>query len=120
MYHLTLLEALVITHFVADWFFRTKWETNNKEDHWLPLLVHCSVYTLGFIPVFYFYQLSYWWLSMLFVSHIILDERTLEEWLLIKNRGVQNLRGFTHHHIILLISDHILHLSVLALLVILV
>ena len=78
--NLTIFEALVITHFVMDWLFQTKWEADNKSKKWLPLFVHSSIYTLGFIPVFFWYQIGFSWLALLFLSHVFLDRRPFEIW----------------------------------------
>jgi hypothetical protein len=77
---LSLFEAFLVTHFIVDWLFQTKWEALNKATRWLPLLVHAVVYTIGFIPAFFYYGVPYAWLSVLFITHVILDRRTFELW----------------------------------------
>lgn len=91
----------------------------NKSKKWLPLFFHCIVYTVGFIPVFLIYEINLVWLILLFISHVILDRRTFEIWLL------KNLKGVTKENIsepawtiLLTIIDQILHIVILVLVVI--
>ena len=119
MYELTLFEALLLTHFVVDWIFQWKWEAKNKSKKWFPLFSHCTVYTIGFIPVFLIYGINLIWLILLFVSHIVLDERRFEIWLLENFRGVARKNTSDFLWTMLLIgTDQIFHIIILALVVI--
>lgn len=119
MFRLTIFEALLVTHFVVDWLFQGRWEAMNKSKKWLPLFFHCTVYTVGFIPVFLIYKINLVWLILLFVSHLIFDRRTFEIWLL------KNLKGVTKENILesawtilLTTIDQILHIVILVLVII--
>ena len=119
MFKLTLLEALLVTHILVDWIFQWKWEAMNKSKKWLPLFFHCTVYTVGFIPVFLIYKISLAWLVLLFVSHVILDRRKFEIWLLENFKGI--IKKDTPEAIwtmFLIVTDQILHVVILVLIVI--
>jgi len=111
---LTPFEALFLTHFVSDWLFQTKWETLNKSKQFLPLLVHCSIYTLFFIPAFYIYNIQLVHLLTLFVSHLILDNRQFEYWWLktIK-RTVKEDVSESLWNILVIGIDQVFHLAVI-------
>jgi len=120
MYELTIFEALLITHFIVDWIFQSKWEAENKSKEWLPLFFHCTVYTVGFLPVFLIYGINLTWLILLFVSHVIFDRRKFEICLL------KNIKKTTKENtleplwtMLLITIDQILHIIILVLVVIL-
>mgnify|MGYP003881624313 CR=1 FL=1 len=116
---ISLFEALVMTHFIVDWIFQWRWETMNKSKKLAPLLFHSGVYSLGFIPVFLIYNIHFSWLILLFFSHVFLDSRKFEIWLLEKFKGVKRREIPECLWWILLIGiDQILHITVLAILVI--
>ena len=119
MYQLTLFEALLVTHFVVDWIFQWKWEAANKSKKWLPLFFHCTVYTVGFIPVFLIYGIDLAWLILLFVSHVIFDRGKFEVWLLesFKRTTRKNTSEFSWR-MLLVVIDQVLHIVILALVVI--
>lgn len=119
MYELTFFEALLVTHLIVDWIFQWKWEAMNKFKEWLPLFFHCTIYTLGFIPVFLIYGINLTWLILLFVSHVIFDRRKFEIWLLEKFKRITEKNISESLWMILLIGiDQILHIVILALVVI--
>jgi len=104
---------------VMDWLFQGKWEIKNKSEKWLPLLFHCAVYTIGFIPVFLIYKISLIWLVLLFTSHIIFDERRFVYWLLRDFKGItEENTSETIWKIYLIGTDQILHIVILMLIVI--
>lgn len=111
---LTLFEAFFITHLVMDWIFQTNWEMRNKTNKRFPLLVHSVIYTFGFIPVFLFYKINFIWLGLIFLSHIFLDCRTFEIWLLEKFKGFKKEDNPESIWWILLIGiDQTFHLIIL-------
>ena len=119
MSNLTLFEALFVTHLIMDWIFQWEWEAMNKAKKWLPLFFHCTIYTIGFLPVFLIYQVSLIWLILLFVSHVIFDRRIFEIWLLEKFKGISRKEVSESLWMILLIGiDQVLHIMILALIVI--
>jgi hypothetical protein len=116
--NLTPFEAFLITHLVADWLFQTHWEAVNKAEKFLPLFVHSSIYTLCFIPAFYYFEFNWLFLLILFGTHMILDNRKFEHWWLKKIKGVtkDNVNDFTWN-ILLLGVDQSFHLLILGFLV---
>jgi len=119
MFKLTIFEALLMTHLAVDFLFQGKWEAMNKSKKWLPLFFHCTVYTVGFIPVFLIYKINLIWLILLFVSHAILDRRKLEIWFLKNFKGVSKKDTPESLWKMLLIgSDQILHILILVLIII--
>lgn len=120
MINLTIFEAFLITHLVIDWIFQTKWESSNKATQTLPLIIHCFIYTAGFIPAFLFFKINLLWLLFIFVSHIVIDRRNLVTWLLEDFRGFKKEKTPELLYLILWVGvDQTLHLLVLALIVIL-
>jgi len=116
---LTPFEALFLTHFIADWLFQTLWEAMNKSKHLLPLFVHSFIYTISFIPAFYFYGFRWAYLLVLFASHMILDNRKFEYWWLNKIKRTQKSDVGEPLWTILLIGvDQVFHLAVLGFLII--
>ncbi len=113
---LTPFEILFLTHFISDWMFQTSWESMNKSKQFLPLFVHCSVYTVFFIPIFYFLKINMLLLILLFVSHMILDNRKFLFWWLhnIKRTKQKDVGDITWT-ILVIAMDQILHLAVLGL-----
>ncbi len=116
---LTPFEALFLTHFIADWLFQTLWEAMNKSKKFLPLFVHSLVYTIFFIPAFHFYGFRWESLSILFVSHLILDNRKFEYWWInkIKKTKKEDV-GDILWTILVIGVDQVFHLAVLGFLVI--
>jgi hypothetical protein len=112
---LTLFEALVVTHFIMDWIFQTSWEANQKAEKWWPLLVHCAVYTLGFIPAFLYFDLSPAWLAFIFATHAVFDRRKLEFWIMDKVKRFKKAESpEALYYIVLIGVDQTLHLATLA------
>ena len=119
MYQLTLFEAFFITHLVMDWIFQWKWEAMNKSKNILALLFHCTIYAVGFIPAFLIFKINFIWLVLIFASHIILDNRKFEFWVLEKFKGFKKEEVSESLGAILLIGlDQTFHLVILAIIVI--
>jgi len=119
MYSLTIFEAFLITHLVMDWIFQWKWEAMNKSKNWTALFLHCAIYTVGFLPVLLIYNFHFSWLLLIFASHVLLDKRNFEIWLVEKFKGFK--RGGeldTFWNIVLIGVDQTLHILVLAIIVI--
>lgn len=118
MHQLTFFEALIITHLIGDFLFQSKWEALNKDKKRLPLLFHCFIYTVCFIPAFLIYNTSLLWLLLIFVSHIILDQRRFELWLIEKVKGFRKKETQDWRWWVLFMgTDQVLHFVVLVLIV---
>ena len=59
----------IIWHFVLDKIIKGKWGATKI----IKLLSHCTVYTLGFIPFFLYFNINLLWLPVLFISHFTID-----------------------------------------------
>ena len=55
-----------LLHFFAD-FLSHRW----KEEKFIYL--HCTLYSLFFIPLFLWLKVDLWWLIIIFLSHLIID-----------------------------------------------
>jgi len=115
MHNLTLFEAMLTTHFVMDWIFQRKWEEMNKDRKWIPLIVHCLIYTFGFIFVFWWYEINFLWLVLIFFSHLVLDRKKFVYWILEKMKDMKKEETPEFLWQMFLIgTDQILHFIVLA------
>lgn len=114
---LTLFESFCLVHFLMDWIFQTRWEALNKSKNWVALFVHSLVYTLGFLPLFFFYKVNFWFLGIIFLTHFILDRRDLEIWIMNLKGSKKELLPEPLWMITLLGLDQTLHILVLAIIV---
>lgn len=86
---LSLFSSFFLTHLTFDFLFQTSRQAERKTKELRPLLSHCFVYTLGFLPSFLFFKVNFWFLLLLFASHLLLDRRGFEEWWLEKIKGME-------------------------------
>ncbi|KNB69416.1 hypothetical protein ADS79_26345 [Brevibacillus reuszeri] len=78
--HFSAFDILLIAHLIGDYMFQTEWMAKYKAQRWLPLLAHCVVYTGVIYLIAYWFipgGLSGWAILLVFVSHMILDRRTI-------------------------------------------
>lgn len=72
-----LFAVLAFVHFFVDWIFQSHAEAMVKHNNPKVRAKHCLIYTLGFLPLFYFFDFTWWeWLvgaNVLFWSHFYLD-----------------------------------------------
>lgn len=102
---------MLVGHLVGDFLLQTAWMTENKEGEWLPLLVHCFVYTAavallalpaGGIPITA--------IAFIFLGHIIIDRtRFVDLWAKYISRSPDNtwlkmVQDQTWHIIILAVA----------------
>ena len=112
--NLTPFEALLITHLVVDWLFQTYWESKNKADKFLPLFKHSLIYTLCFIPAFYYFEFNWLLLLVLFGTHMLLDNRKFEIWWLKTIKGVTKEKvNESIWNILLIAVDQVFHIAIL-------
>ncbi len=64
------LYIATLTHFGAD--FLSHWRMEKKG---ILIILHSFFYTLFFFPVFWFLKVNYWWLILIFGSHLIIDSQ---------------------------------------------
>lgn len=72
-----------LTHCILDWWVvKWKWVIIRKSK-----FLHCFIYTIGFIPIFLFFKVSFWWLLLIFFSHFFIDKTISPERILNKFKG---------------------------------
>lgn len=78
---MNLFSWLLIAHMVGDYLFQNKWMAMNKANNLLPLITHCFLYTV-IITLFSFLStpLSLRGIALIFIGHIILDNRRFIYW----------------------------------------
>ena len=119
MANLTLFEILFIVHLIMDFIFQRQWEGLNKHTRLKALIFHCSIYTIGFIPVFWFLNINFLWLIVIFASHFIIGQNSIVLWILEKLKGVKEEKTSESIWTLLLIgTDQMLHVFVLILIII--
>jgi hypothetical protein len=117
----TLFEILVVAHLIIDFIFQRQWEAKRKNKTWLALALHCLIYTIGFIPVFWFLKISFWWLFLLFISHFIIDNQRITRWILEDLKGYKQGKTREPFWTLLFIGvDQTFHLLILLIIAILV
>jgi len=106
-------ELLLLAHLIGDFLFQTQWMAFNKMKHWLPLLVHCVVYTVVVALVSYVcldHPLSLAGILIIFIGHIILDQGSFIRWWYLKVcRCTESGTGWLK-----IVYDQIFHLLLLA------
>ncbi len=110
MHNISPFEALLMTHFVFDWWVLTAWKTFHKENDLKGLIINSGIYTLGFAIAFSFFQIKIGWLLLIFLSHIVLNRnsffKTAKQ---SENTNSENVHGINSA----LIVDQILQIFVL-------
>ena len=61
------LYGATLTHGLGD-FLSHKWRREGRV-----IVLHCLVYTVFYIPLFWWLDINYWWLVLLFLSHLVID-----------------------------------------------
>jgi hypothetical protein len=103
---------LFLAHLIGDYLFQTSWMAKYKATRWVPLLMHCFVYTF-IISVFAwltFGGLSSAAIAFIFITHVIIDRRTLVAWWV---RNIMTARG-PEAAWLSIVVDQTFHLLVLA------
>jgi hypothetical protein len=108
-----LFNWLIIGHLVGDYLFQTSW-MQRKTKNYLPLIVHSAIYTLA-VALFALLRggLSFWGIGLIFICHIILDQRKFIEFWARTVTGTANIEWLK---IVLDQSWHILILGLATLL----
>jgi len=103
------LYCAALTHFLADLF--SHWM--EKERGGFLLILHSFLYTLFFIPIFWFLGINYLWLITIFGSHLIIDSQGKHLLWVVKKILARSMAGEEMKKIIALGLDQVLHLLVL-------
>ena len=102
---------LLIGHLIGDFLLQTSWMANHKVKRYLPLVTHAFIYSIviAFIAQMGFGGLSWLSIAVIFVSHIILDQRKFVQWWLRVIMGIKK----TQIPWLQITVDQIFHLLVL-------
>jgi len=105
-------DILLIAHLVGDYLFQTNWMALNKAEKWLPLIIHSFVYTAIVWAISYlgFSGLSWKACVFIFITHVILDRRSL---LLFWCKHIMGLKEGKPFWLVIM-ADQTLHLIILA------
>lgn len=117
-FDIRLFIVLYIGHKIADYLFQTDRQAVKKVSSWTALLQHSFIYTLVLTIMGYFFAGYFSWIAIfiIFVSHVIIDRRSILIWWAInvkkmtntENQSVQStlmeLDQTFHYVIIFLIS----------------
>lgn len=72
-----LFALLAFVHFAVDWIFQSHAEAMVKHNNPWIRAKHCAIYTLGFVPLLYVFEFSFWEcfisIHILFWSHFLED-----------------------------------------------
>lgn len=72
-----LFAVFIFVHFFVDWICQTHAEAMAKHNNWKIRARHCLIYTVGFIPLLWVLDFSFWKfvisLNILFWSHFVED-----------------------------------------------
>lgn len=80
--NVTLFIVLYIGHKIGDYLFQTDKQALHKSKQLLPLITHCSVYTIILISLAFLITGFFSWLAVfiLFISHFIIDGTRFLKW----------------------------------------
>lgn len=107
---MNLFNWLLVGHLVGDFLLQTSWMAGHKASRWTPLLVHCAVYTAAVgILALPAGGLSPAGIALVFISHVVIDRRTLV------NFWAQKVTGAADTGWLKIMVDQTLHILVLAL-----
>ncbi|TFE01832.1 DUF3307 domain-containing protein [Jeotgalibacillus sp. R-1-5s-1] len=109
---MTPFSWLFLSHLIGDFLFQTGWMAANKASKWIPLLVHCAVYTLivALISWIAFDGLSVIAILFIFITHVILDRQQFVKWWV--KKVMQTPAGPDKW--LTIVVDQIFHLIILA------
>lgn len=87
-----LFNWLLVGHFVGDFILQTRWMADKKAKELMPLIIHSAVYTIT-IALFSLLAngLSWWGIGLIFICHLILDQRAFVDFWAVKVNGNTNI-----------------------------
>ena len=108
---MTVFSYLLIGHLIGDFLFQTSWMAMFKATKWLPLIVHCFVYTISVSAVVFleYGVLPILAILLLFISHMFLDRRIFVSWWV---KHIMKTDG-TESKWLCIMVDQIFHLIIL-------
>lgn len=109
---MTVFSYLLIGHLIGDFLLQTSWMAMFKATKWVPLFVHCIVYTVS-VTVAAFIgdsMLPIGAIALIFFSHMFLDRRIFVTWWVKKIMLTQSKEAKW----LCIMVDQIFHLIILA------
>ncbi|AXH99994.1 DUF3307 domain-containing protein [Sporosarcina sp. PTS2304] len=106
-----LFTYLLLGHLVGDFLFQSSWMAMNKAKQWIPLLIHCIIYTatVSIAILIGGFSLSPFAVGILFFSHVILDKRVFVVWWAKTFMSVTQPTG----NWLIIVADQVFHLLIL-------
>ena len=87
-----LFDWLLVGHFVGDFILQTRWMAKKKATQILPLTTHSLVYTITIaLLALIAGGLSWWGIGLIFIGHLILDQRAFVDYWGAKVNGNTNI-----------------------------
>lgn len=87
-----LFSWLLVGHVVGDYIFQIRWMAENKSRQILPLLVHSALYTaIVALLALLAGGLSWSGIALIFIAHLILDQRKFIEFWARTITGTENI-----------------------------
>lgn len=107
---------LFLSHMIGDWLLQTEHQAMNKAKGRFfngALFFHCFGYTLSFVPAFWLGQIDWWWLALIFSSHMFLDRRWPVIWWirLVKRTSEETIKNLFW---LVIAVDQVIHILILA------
>jgi hypothetical protein len=108
---MTVFSYLLIGHLIGDFLFQTSWMAMFKATKWIPLVIHCFVYTISVTAVVFlgYGLLPIGAILLLFISHMFLDRRTFVSWWV---KHIMKAKG-TESKWLCIMADQIFHIIIL-------
>jgi hypothetical protein len=102
--------ALILAHFVSDWFFQPASWANAKHKDWRIRLLHSIQYAVIFLPVLLFLNISLYWMLYLLATHFIVDSYIpVKSWNKIRDLGSKKKSPVW----LMIVQDQIIHILLL-------
>lgn len=91
--NIELLAVLLIGHLIGDYLLQTNKQALKKTEEWIPLILHCVVYTVTLSILAYFLDgLFNWTMSfIIFITHIFIDRGQFVKWWAKRIKGIKDL-----------------------------
>ncbi len=87
-----LFNWMLVGHFVGDFILQTRWMADRKAKEILPLFIHSAVYTITIALLALLANgLSWRGIGLIFVCHLILDQRGFIDYWAAKVNGNTNI-----------------------------
>jgi len=83
---------LIFGHLIGDYIFQNKWMALRKTENIFICIIHCVIYTISVAITTWPYLHGWRWISLIFLSHFLIDRWSLaEKWLeLINGRSLRD------------------------------